>query len=73
MRALLSQLTVNSKVRTGLSHLMWTHFVDFSSCVMSRSWFDACPILDKVIESQEGVTELVLEKIGPRESLYMTN
>lgn len=52
---------------------MRAHFVDFASCVMSRSLFDACPVLDKAVESQEGVTELFLEKTGPRESQYMTN
>lgn len=38
---------------------------------MSRSFRDVCPILYKLIESQEGVAELVLEKTGPRESLYV--
>lgn len=71
---LLSQ-TVNSQGRkkkkhcgSSLPYLMWTHFVDFPSCVMSRRWCDGCPILYKLIESQEGVAELVLEKTGPRES-----
>lgn len=38
---------------------------------MSRSFRDVCPILYKIIKSQEGVAELVLEKTGPRESLYV--
>lgn len=67
---------MNSKVRkniadSSLPYLMWTHFVDFPSCVMSRGLCDACPILHKLIESQEGVAELVLEKTGPRERLYV--
>lgn len=48
---------------------MWTHFVDFPSCVMSRGLCDTCPILYKLIESQEGVAEPVLENTGPRKSL----
>lgn len=61
---------MNSKVRkniadSSLPYLMWTHFIDFPSCVMSRGLCDACPILHKLIESQEGVAELVLEKTGP--------
>lgn len=50
---------------------MWTHFVDFPSCVMSRSFCDVCPILYKLIESQEGVAKLVLKKTGRRECLYV--
>lgn len=53
---------------SNLPYLMWTHFVDFPSCVMSRRWCNARPILYKLIEGQEGVAELILGKTGPRES-----
>lgn len=52
---------------SNLHYLVWTHFVDFASCVVDWGLFGICPILYKVIESQEGVTELVLRTERPRE------